>query len=169
MLALHGAIYLTMKTEGALQARVRRTVPRMMLVFTILNTLVVVGAFLLHAQIKDQYMSHLWLVIFPAAALAALVAAWWFLRQGQNFNAFVASGLMIAALIVSVAVGMFPNLLISNIDPAYNLTVYNAASQPNTLTVMLIMAVIGMPFVLTYTAGVNYIFRGKVRLGPRSY
>jgi cytochrome bd ubiquinol oxidase subunit II len=169
MLALHGAIYLIMKTEGELQARARRAVPPMMLTFFILNTLVVLGTFLLHAQIKDQYVSHPWLVIFPAAALAAIVAAWWFLRRGQNFRGFVASGVMIAALIIAVAVGLFPNLLISNINPAYNLTIYNAASQSNTLTVMLIIALIGIPFVLLYTGGVYYIFRGKVRVGPRSY
>ena len=46
---------------------------------------------------------------------------------------------------------MFPNLLISTTDPAYNLTVTNAASADNTLTVCLIVAVIGMPFVLLYT------------------
>jgi cytochrome d ubiquinol oxidase subunit II len=55
------------------------------------------------------------------------------------------------------------------LDPAYSQTIFNAASQPNTLTVMLVMAVIGMPFVLLYTAGVYYFFRGPVQLGPSSY
>ena len=64
---------------------------------------------------------------------------------------------MIVFLMLSVAVGIFPNLLISNINEQYNLTITNAASQPNTLTVMLIIAVIGMPFVLMYTAGVYYL------------
>ncbi len=169
MLATHGSIYLTLKTEGALQARVRQIVPRLMVVFFILNTLVVAGAFFYHAQIRTQYLAHLWLVIFPALALVAAIAAWQLLRRGQDFRAFVCSGLMIAALIISVGVGLFPNLLISNINPAYNLTAYNAASQPNTLAVMLVFAVIGMPFVLLYTGGVNYIFRGKVALSEHSY
>ena len=55
-----------------------------------------------------------------------------------------------------------PNLLISTIDQAYNLTIFNAASEEPTLMVALIIALIGMPFVLLYTAGVYYIFRGKV-------
>jgi cytochrome d ubiquinol oxidase subunit II len=169
MLATHGGIYLTLKTEGALQARVRRLVPRLLLVFFILNTLVVAAAFLLHEQIRNEYLTHLWLAIFPALALVAAIAAWQFLRRGEDFRAFVCSGLMIAALIISVGAGLFPNLLLSNINPAYNLTAYNAASQPNTLAVMLVFAVIGMPFVLLYTAGVNYIFRGKVELSERSY
>ena len=76
---------------------------------------------------------------------------------------------MIAGLLVSAAVGLFPNLLVSTLSPSHNLTIFNAASQANTLTVMLIMALIGMPFVLLYTAGVYYIFRGRVQIGPSSY
>jgi cytochrome d ubiquinol oxidase subunit II len=55
------------------------------------------------------------------------------------------------------------------VNEQYNLTITNAASQPNTLTVMLIIALIGMPFVLLYTAGVYYLFRGKVVLDEDSY
>ena len=91
------------------------------------------------------------------------------LRIGREFWAFVASGAMIALLLISGAIGMFPNLLISTIDPQFNLTVYNAASAPNTLTVMLIIALIGMPIVLLYTAGVYYFFRGKVHVEPEGY
>ena len=59
---------------------------------------------------------------------------------------------MIALLLISGAIGIYPNLLISTTDPAYNLTVHNAASADNTLFVCLIVALIGMPFVLLYTA-----------------
>ena len=103
-----------------------------------------------------------------AAAISFGLIAF-FLKRGSDFTAFLASSAMIAFLMLSVAVGMFPNLLISNMNTQYNLTITNAASQPNTLTVMLIIAVIGMPFVLLYTAGVYYIFRGKVVLAADSY
>ena len=72
-------------------------------------------------------------------------------------------------LIISVAVGLFTNLLISSLDPAYNLTVTNAASADETLRVCLIVALIGMPFVLLYTAGVYYIFRGRTVVEPEGY
>ena len=89
--------------------------------------------------------------------------------MGRQFWAFVASSAMILFLLVSGAVGIFPNLLVSTIDPAYNLTIYNGASADNTLTVMLIIALIGMPFVLLYTAGVYYFFRGKTVVEPTGY
>ena len=74
---------------------------------------------------------------------------------------------MIALLIISGAIGIYPNLLISTTDPAYNLTVTNAASPGQHAVVCLIVALIGMPFVLLYTAGVYYFFRGKATVGSR--
>ena len=57
----------------------------------------------------------------------------------------------------------------STVDPAYNLTVARAASSRKTLGIMTIMACLGMPFVLSYTITVYWIFRGKVRLDRFSY
>jgi cytochrome bd ubiquinol oxidase subunit II len=169
MLASHGAIYLVMKTDGELQARIERVLPRLLVTFFVLNTLVVVAMVLFRQDITERYTNDIWPVIFPAAALAALIGAWTFVRRGQTFRAFICSSAMIALLIVSGAVGIYPNLLISTTDPAYNLTVTNAASADNTLTVTLIVAIIGMPFVLLYTAGVYWFFRGKATVDSHGY
>jgi cytochrome d ubiquinol oxidase subunit II len=169
MLATHGAIYLSMKTEGAYLERVKRAIPRLMAVFFILNTLVI-GLTVLGSQlIAERYLQQPWLAIFPLIALAAVVTGWVMVRRERYFTAFLLSATMIAGLIISAGIGLFPNLLISTENPAYNLTIYNAASQPNTLQVMLVIALIGLPFVLLYTTGVYYLFRGKVRLSPESY
>jgi cytochrome d ubiquinol oxidase subunit II len=169
MLAMHGGMYLTMKTEGELQARVRLWVPRLMVVFFVLNTVLVITTVLLQEAIADRYLEEIWPAIFPTLALVALVLAAYNLRRGRDFIAFLCSSAMIALLLISAAAGLYPNLLISTIDPANNLTIFNAASEANTLTVMLVIALIGMPFVLIYTSGVYYIFRGKVKLTPQSY
>ena len=169
MLATHGAIYLSMKTDGELLVRVKRWIPRLMVVFFVLNTLVVIGTIVLHELIAERYMQQPVLVIFPAASLLCVIVAWLMVRKGRYFVAFLLSGAMIAGLLFSAAIGLYPNLLVSSLNQEYNLTIFNAASQPNTLTVMLIIAVIGMPFVLLYTAGVYYFFRGKVQLGSESY
>jgi cytochrome d ubiquinol oxidase subunit II len=168
MVTMHGALYLNLKIEGEMQQRVRRYLPRLMVAFVV--TAVIAALFMLIAgyQVVAVY-AQIWPLIFPIAAAVAFGSITYFLRRGHEFKAFLASSLMIAFLMLSVALGMFPNLLISTIDPQYNLTVTNAASQPNTLTVMLIIALIGIPFVLLYTAGVYYIFRGKVRLEADSY
>ena len=169
MLATHGAMYLTMKTEGEQQARAKHWIPRLMVVFFVLNTVLVIWTVLAHELIADRYLAQPLFAVFPGLALAAVLVGWLMVRRGRYMIAFLLSSTMIAGLLFSAAIGLYPNLLVSSIDLAYNLTIYNASSQPNTLTVMLIMALIGMPFVLLYTAGVYYIFRGKVQLTPQSY
>lgn len=169
MLAMHGAIYLTLKTEDALCDRILGWLPRMMIAFLVLDLLVALTTLVLGLPLVTAYLSQPWLAIFPIGALVAFALTWRFIRQARYFNAFWASSAVIALTVFSGAAGMFPNLLISTTNPAYNLTIYNAASQPNTLTVMLIIALIGLPFVLLYTAGVYYIFRGKVKIESESY
>ncbi|MCB0044728.1 MAG: cytochrome d ubiquinol oxidase subunit II [Caldilineaceae bacterium] len=169
MLATHGAIYLSMKADGAYLARIKRAIPRLMIVFFILNTALLAAALLMHEFITERYLAHPLLIVLPGAAFLAVTAGWLMVRRGHYFRAFLLSAAMIAGLLFSAAAGLYPNLLISTLDPTYNLTIFNAASQPNTLVVMLVMALLGMPFVLLYTGGVYYIFRGKVQLTPQSY
>jgi cytochrome d ubiquinol oxidase subunit II len=169
MLALHGLFYLSMKTEEHLEDRIRALVPRAGLLFFVLATITVLVTALTQEQVRDRYLDDIWPIIFPAAALGALVYGRQMVLAGRDFRAFVASAAMIALLLISAAAGMYPNLLISSINDDYNLTLDNAASQSNTLTVILVVAIIGIPLVILYTAGVYYFFRGKVVLEPESY
>jgi len=169
MFALHGALFLNLKTEGDLERRVRRAVPLLVGVFFVLATVSVISTAEWEDEVSARYLDDTWPVVFPAAALLALGVALYMVRTGRDRLAFAASGAMIALLLISGAVGMFPNLLISTVNDDYNLTVDNSASASNTLTVCLVVAVIGMPLVLAYTAGVYYFFRGKTALGPDSY
>ena len=65
--------------------------------------------------------------------------------------------------------GIFPNMVYSNPNPQFSLTIYNASSSIKTLQTMFIIALIGMPIVLAYTISIYWIFRGKVKLDERSY
>ena len=71
--------------------------------------------------------------------------------------------------LATISAGLYPNMLKSSIDPTYSMTVSNASADSYTLPVMLVVAIIGIPFVLLYTAGVQYLFSGKVKLTPSSY
>ncbi len=101
--------------------------PRLIAAFFVLNTVVVIGMLLSRDQITTNYVDDIWPVIFPAAALVAILMAYRFVRQGREFAAFLGSAATIALLVISGAVGMFPNLIVSTTDRAYNLTIYNAA------------------------------------------
>jgi cytochrome d ubiquinol oxidase subunit II len=169
MFATHGAIYLSMKTDGEQLARVKRWIPRLIVIFFVLNTLLVGDTDVQHLAVSERYLQQPLYAILPGIALISVIVAWIMVRRERYFTAFVFSAIMIAGLLLSAALGVYPNLLISTINPQYNLTVFNAASQPNTLAVMLVIAAIGIPVVLLYTLGVYYIFRGKVKLGSHSY
>ena len=170
MFAVQGGIYLLIKTDGELHDRLRRAVPRLMLAFFVLNTLVV-------DRLGAVPPEHLGACISTTSGRPSSrprpssrsALAWRFVRRGEDFRAFLASSAMIGLLLISGGVGLYPNLIISTIDPAYNLTIFNAASADNTLVITLIFAVIGIPFVLLYTTGVYYIFRGKTVVDSHGY
>ncbi len=91
------------------------------------------------------------------------------LHWGRPGEAFVSSCAVIATLVVLFGLALFPNLITASNDAANSVTVFMAASSPKTFTIMLIIALIGMPFVLTYTGIIYWTFRGKVRLDEHSY
>jgi cytochrome d ubiquinol oxidase subunit II len=83
--------------------------------------------------------------------------------------AFVSSAATLAALVFLFGMALFPNLIVSRPDPSHSLTIYNASSSLRTLYIMRTIALIGMPFVLTYTSTVYWVFRGKTRIDKFSY
>jgi cytochrome d ubiquinol oxidase subunit II len=76
---------------------------------------------------------------------------------------------VIGARAFLLGMALFPNMVISAVSPEYNLTIYNAASSQKTLAIAALIALIGMPMVVTYTAIVYWVFRGKVRMGDLIY
>lgn len=169
MLCLHGAIFLTQKAEGDLLQRIKDLIPKLLIAFFVLMTVLVTWTLLRDEQFTQNFKDRPWTVIFPVLALVSIVSAWLFVRRGAYLSAFLASATMIALLLGAVACGTYPVMLRSTTDSAFNLTVQNASAANETLTVMFIIALIGMPFVLLYTAGVYYFFRGKVELDDESY
>ena len=169
MLSLHGGIFLTLKTEGDLLDRIERLVPRLMVAFFVLMTALAIWVVLGDDRFATNYRDRPWTIVFPVLALASTLVAWRLIRRSAFLAAFTASATTIGLLLAAVAAGLYPVLLPSSIDPAYNLTIDNASSANETLTIMFVMALIGMPFVLLYTAGVYYFFRGRVKLDDGSY
>jgi cytochrome d ubiquinol oxidase subunit II len=169
MLALHGALYLNLKTEGAIQERVRRWIPRLTVLFALTGAAAAVWLILEEYGVTDTYIDDIWPIVFPLGGLTAFVAMNVMVRRGREVGAFFVNSAMIALALATVSAGLYPNMLRSTTDPTFSMTVDNASAASETLTVMLVVAVIGLPFVLLYTAGVQYLFRGKVTLSESSY
>jgi cytochrome bd-type quinol oxidase subunit 2 len=89
---------------------------------------------------------------------------------GKTFTrAFLASAVAIASLVGLFGPSLYPRMVPSSIDLANSLTIYNASSTPRTLTVMLVIALVGMPLVIAYTAYVYRVFMGKIVVTKEGY
>lgn len=100
--------------------------------------------------------------VLAIVMIIAFLAAGLFLYRRRSGMAFVCSALTVLSLVAVLFVGLYPRLLISIVDPAYDLTIQNAASSPYTLRVMTIVAVVLLPIVLTYQGWTYWVFRRRV-------
>src|SRR5262249_28148076 len=167
--AMHGSIYRYLKTEGEPQERIHRWMWRTFFIFLGMYLLVSYLTLTRVPQALGKYRDFPWawvVVLLNLLAIANIPRA---IYQGRPFYAFISSSCTIAAFTFLFGLTLYPNLIVSNTDPAYSLDIYNAASSEKTLAIMQIVAFLGMPFVLTYTVVIYWIFRGKVELGKFSY
>ncbi|MCA9127594.1 MAG: cytochrome d ubiquinol oxidase subunit II [Planctomycetales bacterium] len=169
LFALHGAIYLYLKTEGELQNRVRAKITPIFLAFCVIYAVVSFSTWIHVPHATHNLFAYpvLWLV--PALNFLAVLNIPRAMYLGRPGYAFFTSTMVIAALACLFSVGIFPNLMLSSIDPEYSINMFNGRSSRDTLMTMLVIAIIGFPCVLSYTFVIYWIFRGKVKLDPHSY
>lgn len=167
--AMHGSIYLYLKTEGELQKRIQGWMWRTFGVFLVLYILTTIFTLVAMPLATHNFREYPWVwmvVVLNVLAIANIPRAIFLGRPGY---AFASSCATIAALTFLFGVALFPHLIYSSLNPDWSLTVYNAASSHKTLAIMATIAALGMPFVLAYTLVVYWVFRGKVHLGKFSY
>lgn len=169
LFALHGALFLYLKAEGPVQERLATSVWHVWGTFLVLYLLTTIFTLLAVPEAAANFRHYPWaglVLVVNVLAIAYIPRALFLRRYGR---AFLASTATIACMVFLFAMAVFPNILIARNDPAWSWTIYNAASSARTLTIGLIIAGIGMPFVLTYTGIVYWTFRGKVVIDEHSY
>jgi len=166
---MHGAIYLVMKTENRLYAKLTILVKNTTIFFVMMFALTSVVTLLYLPHMVARYKEVPYMFAFPVFAILAVANITRQISKRKYRYAFVSSAFVTAMLMALVAVGLFPNIILSSIDPAYNITVYNGASTDKSLKIILTFAAIGVPLVATYTTFVFWTFRGKVKLDDTSY
>ena len=169
LFALHGAIFLYLKTEHDLQDRLRRKIRPLFYLFAATYCVVTFATWwhVPHATVNISAYPVLWIV--PALNALAVLNIPRAMYLGKPGYAFFSSSMVILALASLFSVAIFPNFMLSTIDPTYSVTLENARSSRGTLQTMLIIAAIGIPCVLSYTFIIYWVFRGKVKLDPHSY
>lgn len=169
LFAMHGAIFLFLKTEGAVQERLGKWTWHTWGVFLVLYMLTNMYTLAFIPRATENFARFPWaalVVVVNVLAIANIPRAMFARRYGQ---AFLSSTVTIVAMVFLFALAVYPNVLPASNDPAHSLTMYNAASSPMTLRIGLLIVAIGLPFVLAYTGVIYWTFRGKVMLGENSY
>jgi cytochrome bd ubiquinol oxidase subunit II len=165
---MHGAIALAHKTDSPGADRFGRLAYRLALVAVVL--------FLVTGAALGGEVPYLWdavtqplPVVLECVVLAGLASVLWLTAFRRFSAAQVASSVAIASMIALAGAVLFPRLVPSSIDLAYSLTAENASSTQGTLWAMLIIALVGMPLVIAYTAWTHWLFRGKAKVEEEGY
>ena len=119
--------------------------------------------FIIATVFETDVMSKTSGVIIFAAALGVLSSGWQFARANKQVSAFACTTVTTAITTVGLFVALFPRLMVSNLNPEWSLTIYNAASTQGTLTIMTVAAVVLVPIVLAYQYWTYKTFKERVK------
>lgn len=170
MFAMHGTIYLFLKLpDGSARQTVQGWMWHTWGIFLVLYLLGTIYTLIAVPRATANFGRFPWAVLGVLTSVLAIANIPRAVYQSKPIEAFASSTLVILSLVFLFSIALFPNLVTASNNTGNSLTVYTAASSGGTLWTMLIIALIGMPFVLTYTAVVYWTFRGRVQLGEHSY
>jgi len=161
-LAMHGSLWVVMKTAGSLQDDTRAFVVKFWRVLILLTVVMSLLSFAIQPNLWNQFTTHPWGIIFPALALTGLLRVRTLSARRQDKPAFLSSSLYLAGMLASVAFGIFPNVLPSNATPDFSLTIYNAAAAEHGLTIALWWFIPGMALATAYSIFAYRHFAGKI-------
>ena len=166
---MHGAIYLVLKTEGDVQRMVKGWVNHAIIVFVIGYATTTMATLIYRPEMTALIKAHPVLFVLPVLTMLAIA------NVPRSIAPRPATGgrssrraRPCSACSPWWASGCSRRSCGRQTRPP-SLTIYNAASSPATLAIMLIIALIGIPLVLAYTISIYWIFRGKVKLDSMSY
>jgi cytochrome bd ubiquinol oxidase subunit II len=156
---LHGLNFLALKTDGEIRER-SSLLARKMVIAVLGSLIIFVGLSVYYTDIfKVRLIPEL---ILTGSIVLVYSLSYFFISKKREGWSFAMSGLGLAFTVATIFVGLFPRVMISSINTAFNLTVYNASSGSYSLKVMTIVALTILPFVLGYTIWSYYIFRKRV-------
>jgi len=171
LIVTHGAAWLALKSEGELHGRAVRSRMITFWVFAALAVATSVATIVTVSRASDNVFGRpLGWVFLVVLVLSLLYTIGQMTKEGAELRSFLGSALTIVALAGIAAVGNYPEIVPARgTPPDTSLTVTNSASGHLTLQVMLIVAIIGCPLVLLYTAYVYRTFRGKTKAADAEY
>ncbi|HEY6448651.1 MAG TPA: cytochrome d ubiquinol oxidase subunit II [Acidobacteriaceae bacterium] len=161
-LAEHGALWLTLKAAGDLEARARRAAGALWGVLLLVTLISLPATIAVRPSALANYNAHPVLFAIPLLVVATLVGVLSFTKQKKPLAAFLSSCLYLVFMLVGAAAGLYPTLLPSASDPARDITIANALTGAHSLHVGLVWWSVGLMLALGYFITSYWLFRGKV-------
>lgn len=156
---VHGLTFIGIRTEGAVHTRALSLLNK---VYLALFVGLVLFAVLTYYNTDLFTVRPVATPAFLVAIVLAAVLGFIFANKRKEGWAFTMSGITIVLTVTMLFVGLFPRVMISSIDPAFNLTIENAASGQYTLSLMTKIAFTLIPFILGYQIWSYYVFRKRI-------
>jgi len=158
---MHGALWISIRSEGDLQERATSTANKLWPVLLVVAVIFLIAS-KFSTRLYDNYIEHPVFFIVILITVLALLSVRLFLLRKTFFKAWFASALTIVGATFFGVIGLYPNLFPSSLNPRYSLTAHNASSSPLTLKIMLIVVIIFIPVVIGYQIWAYNLFKGKV-------
>ncbi|MGD9579956.1 MAG: cytochrome d ubiquinol oxidase subunit II [Vampirovibrionia bacterium] len=162
---IHGSIWATIKTENDLQEDCIKLFNKLWPV--LMGIVVIFLAYTPFAtKIMNNYLESPFLFVIPVICIIALVLVKVFFNKKEYWKAWSMSCLTIVNIVLTGLVGIYPSLLPSSINNAFDLTIFNSSSSPLTLKIMLGVVLVFLPFILAYQTWAYILFKDKVKENP---
>lgn len=167
---MHGAVYVVMKTEGDLHDRLRAWVNPTIILFILFYSISTLATLIYMPHMVETIKQRPYFFLVAVINIFAIANIPREISRGKDFRAFLSSCVNIICLLALFGIGIYPNVVRAINDPEHlSLTIYNSSSSLETLGILLLIACIGIPMVISYTSVVYWVFRGKVKLDSTSY
>ena len=163
-LALHGALWVRYKTEGAVRDRAAALARNLFAPLGLFTAVLSLMTFSVQPHVLESYTTRPWGLLFPLVAAGGFAYAFAMSRAGKEIEAFLGSCVYLTGMLTSAAFGLFPYVLPSCVDPKASLTIWNAAPNSYSLNVALFWWLPGMALAIAYFLFLYRRFAGKVQL-----
>lgn len=163
-----GCLFINLKTENEMM---KRRCYKYGTVFFVIMFVVLLLWLVLAFIMSDMFARDfgiLALAFIAVAAVGLVISIFSHIKKREGW-AFAGCGIAIAFFTLAVFAGMFPNVMISSLNPEWSLTITNASSSPYTLKVMTIVALTMVPIVLAYQIWTYWVFRKRVTVRDLEY
>jgi cytochrome bd ubiquinol oxidase subunit II len=160
-LTMHGALWLTIKVSGELEARARKIVTPLWLVLAALTIVSLIATVAVRPAMLNNYATYPFTYIVPVGVVASLAGVWLFNRKAAAVKAFLSSCLYLFFMLAGACWGVYPTLLPASTGAANDITLTRAISGPHTLAVGLVWWAFGMTLAVAYIVFVYSRFTGK--------